>query len=198
MRSKNQPLDSPEEVWSHIEEQEDLLNQLENALGQSGANVTLQDPPLSFAPTKLRATQGDPVSQYNLSISYARGEGISQDTEKATYWMLQSAENGFAPAQYNAGCYWRDKEDPDVEVARQWFTKAAKQDFGPAQFNLGILYGQTGNYVAAYAWLYLAEQNQIDGAKQNRLKAAGLLSKEDLNNARLAVSTFMWDLKKKG
>ena len=74
-----------------------------------------------------------------------------------------------------------------TEKAFEWFMRAAKQNFGPAQFHLGFLYGNAGDYLRAYAWFYLAEQNRVQEARENRKKAAAFLSKDDLNDARLAV-----------
>jgi TPR repeat protein len=111
--------------------------------------------------------------------------------------LLQAAENGFAPAQYNVGCYWRDKADPNHHEAYSWFKKAAEQNYGPAQFNLGILCGNAGNYAAAYVWLYLAEHNRVDKAKEYREKVASSLSQEDLNAARLSVSAWMAGFRRK-
>jgi uncharacterized protein len=110
--------------------------------------------------------------------------------------MLQAAENGFAPAEYNVGCYWRDREtEPNEQEAQAWFLKAAKQNFGPAQFNLGILYGNAENFVAAYAWFYLAERNRVDAAKENRRKVASFLNTEELNTARRSAAAWMMDFK---
>src|SRR5207245_5237079 len=87
--------------------------------------------------------------------------GISQDSEKASFWLLESAETGFAPAQYNVGCYWRDASNR--EKAFEWFMRAAKQNFGPAQSNLGIMYGHSSDYTRAYIWCYLGEPDKQAG-----------------------------------
>lgn len=75
--------------------------------------------------------------------------------------------------------------------------RAAKQNFGPAQFHIGVC-GNSGDYAKAYVWFYLAEQNRVDGARGNLEKVVSLLSKEELNGARLAVSALMMDFREKG
>lgn len=52
---------------------------------------------------RARAEQGDPKSQYALGLSYARGEGVSQDYSEAVRWYRKAAEQGYAPAQYGLG-----------------------------------------------------------------------------------------------
>jgi hypothetical protein len=193
---------SEEETWAYIEEQEAMLNQVEDIFAKvrkkPKPHEGLAECPTPFKETERLAKDGDPISQFNLSIAYSNGDGVSRDADKAAYWLLESAENGFAPAQYNTGCYWRDKSDPNHQEAYSWFKKAAEQNYGPAQFNLGILSGNAGNYAAAYVWLYLAEQNRVEKAKENREKAASLLSKEDLNAAQLSVSAWMARFRRQG
>jgi TPR repeat protein len=75
--------------------------------------------------------------------------------------------------------------------------KAAKQNFGPAQFNLGVLHGNVDDHSRAFVWFSLAAQNGVEQAAANRDKAAGFLSKKDLNASRLALSAMMIDLKQK-
>jgi TPR repeat protein len=40
------------------------------------------------------AAQGQDDAQYNLAISYKRGEGIEQDDNKAIYWLGKAAAKG--------------------------------------------------------------------------------------------------------
>ncbi len=108
----NQPaFNSEEEMWAYIEEQDDILTQLEDAFAKPKAHEGIPESPTPFSETLRLATEGDPISQFNLSIAYTRGDGVSQDSEKAGHWLLRSAGNGFAPAQHNVGCYWQDSGD---------------------------------------------------------------------------------------
>ena len=45
------------------------------------------------------AEQGDADAQYNLGISYDRGEGVPQDYVEAVKWYRKAAEQGDADAQ---------------------------------------------------------------------------------------------------
>jgi TPR repeat protein len=186
-------------MWANIEDQEDLLNRLEDCFDIGKKPKPYQGPaecPTPFKETERLAMGGDPSSQFNLSLAHFKGDGVSQDSEQGAYWLLQAAENGFAPAEYNVGCYCRDREiEPNEQEAHAWFLKAAKQNFGPAQFNLGIMYGNAKQFIAAYAWLYLAEQNHVQDAKENRKQVASFLSAEDLNTARCAAAAWMMDFR---
>jgi TPR repeat protein len=188
-------LQSEDEMWAYIEEQEDLLNQLGDifAKGRRKPHEGVLESPAPFTETEQLAIEGDPAAQFNLSAAYSKGDGVSPDFEKAAYWLLHAAKGGFAPAQYNLACYWRDNNDS--EKAIEWFMLAAKQNFGPAQFKLGNTYGNAGDCAAAFVWFSLAAQNRVDHARENRDKAAALLSKDDLNAARLCVSALMMDFK---
>lgn len=176
---------------------EDILNRLEAAFAKVKKKPKpfegLPESPTPFADTLRRAREGDPVSQYNLSTAYKKGDGVAQDSDAARYWLLQSADNGFPPALYDIGCYLMNLEDR--QNALVWFMLAAKQNFGPAQFNVGILCGTAGDYLRAYVWLYLAEQNRVEKARENRQKAATFLSSEELTEARRGVSAMMMDFK---
>ena len=57
---------------------------------------------------------------------------------------LQTAEQGFAQAQYNLGNMYANGQGvrQDYAQAVQWFGKAAEQGFAYAQFNLGLMYAK--------------------------------------------------------
>jgi hypothetical protein len=184
---------SADDMFSYIEDQEGILDQLDDALGKKTPkpHEGIVEAPTPFRETERLAIQGDRTSQYNLAIAYSNGDGATRDLETAEYWLSQAAENGFAPAQYNIGCYCQDSGE--LQKAFDWFMMAAKQNFGPAQFNLGVLCGKAGDYARAYIWFSLASRNRVEHAGENRNQAASFLSKEDLNQARLAVSAMMMD-----
>lgn len=191
--AKRPSFKSDEELWAYIEEQEALLNQLDDAFSKvkkkPRPHEGTPESPTPFKETERLAMQGDAISQYNLSVSYLNGDGVVRDIERSAQWLLKSAEAGFAPAEYNIGCHWQERKD--ITNAHAWFLKSAKQNFGPAQFNLGNMYGRSGDFLRAYVWFYLAEQNRIEKAKENRETVAARLSKDELNNARMLVSAEM-------
>ena len=45
------------------------------------------------------AEQGDADAQHNLGIPYYKGEGVTQDYEKAIFWWQKAAQQGLAEAQ---------------------------------------------------------------------------------------------------
>jgi TPR repeat protein len=193
--SSAQPVfNSEEELWAYIEEQEDLLNELEAAFNHPKTQEGVTELPASLDEMERLAIQGDAIAQFNLSVAYSKSVDATPDLEKSWHWLLKSAYSGFAPAQHNLGCYYRDIEK-NFRSAFDWFMKAAKQNFGPAQFNLGVLYGNANDAFRAFVWFSLAATNGVQQAKVNREKAASLLSQDELNAARLAASAEMFALK---
>lgn len=45
----------------------------------------------------------DAKEQFELGLAYEKGDGVSQDYQKASDWYLKAAEQGYAEAQYNLG-----------------------------------------------------------------------------------------------
>ncbi|MCL1993760.1 MAG: sel1 repeat family protein [Spirochaetes bacterium] len=75
------------------------------------------------------AEQGDADAQLKLGTCYANGEGVTQDFEKAIYWLTKSAQQGNADAQFNLGvCYlFGENTAGYFEKAEYWFRKSAQQ-----------------------------------------------------------------------
>ena len=46
------------------------------------------------------ANQGAPEAQYVVGVCYANGLGVDADRDVAEKWFLKSAQEGFAPSQY--------------------------------------------------------------------------------------------------
>src|SRR5437867_12418217 len=44
------------------------------------------------------AEQGDPEAQFNLSVCYDRGKGVSRNDSEAMKWLCKAAEQGHAAA----------------------------------------------------------------------------------------------------
>src|SRR6266404_8217204 len=49
------------------------------------------------------AEKGTSWGQFNLGVSYARGQGVPQDNNQAIEWFLKAAEQGEANSQFNLG-----------------------------------------------------------------------------------------------
>lgn len=104
------------------------------------------------------AEQGNAAAQYNLAVSYIRGEGIPQNYAKAVGWCRLAAEQGFAKAQYKLGVmYDIGCGVPKDDVAAvSWYRKASEQEEAVAQYRLGRMFsmgrGVSRNYEEAAKW----------------------------------------------
>ena len=99
---------------------------------------------------------------------YERG-CICPDKEVAVEFFLESAEKGYAPAQYKLGeCYYWGKGVPkDEDEGAQWYWKAALQGHAEAQYSLARCYdlgfGGPKDHTQAEKWYQkAAEQGHID------------------------------------
>lgn len=73
------------------------------------------------------AEQGNAAGQYSLGGSYARGEGIEQDNEKALYWTALAAEKDHLTALRTMAGAYRLGElglPIDLNKAKLWETRA--------------------------------------------------------------------------
>ncbi|MFM0069119.1 tetratricopeptide repeat protein [Paraburkholderia aspalathi] len=88
--------------------------------------------------------------------------------------MTESAEGGYAPAQYNVGVFCESGLfglSRDVDRALEWFRTAAAQDYAPAQFKVGACFqrgiGVPPDLTVAAHWLFLSAQGGYLKAKVN-------------------------------
>ncbi len=89
---------------------------------------------------KDRAVKGDPVAQYDLAMSTMIINLKSYDTMEA--WLLQSAGQGYAPAQVQLGVIYT-QEMPgrqDIEKAARCFRLAAGEGDARGQYELAVLH----------------------------------------------------------
>jgi TPR repeat protein len=125
-----------------------------------------------------KANAGDAGAQFNLGVSYERGNGVPQDYKKAVEWYLKAANQGYATAQYNLGVMYYEGEGvpQDYTKAAEWFLKAANQGDTEAQYNLGLthLKGVLGivDIVTGCAWTYLSKNTQNSNYCDNNLNQA--------------------------
>lgn len=108
------------------------------------------------------AEAGDPASQFNIGMLYARGEGVARDYTEAARWFREAAEQGQVEAQAHlGGMYARGiGVEQDYREAALWLNRSAEQHHKQSQYELGVLYANgTGvgrDYGAAYFWFTLA------------------------------------------
>ena len=56
------------------------------------------EPKKAFQLFEKAANAQIPAAQYNLSVLYRYGEGVEKDIEKADFWRIKAAQNGFRMA----------------------------------------------------------------------------------------------------
>ncbi|KAF9899169.1 hypothetical protein EC991_009394 [Linnemannia zychae] len=84
-----------------------------------------------------------------------------------------TADQGFAPAQYNLGSMYRDGlgVPQDYSAALDWYHQAASQGYAEAQYSIGLMYrhGQDvpQDFTAAMEWYQKAASKGHDGALKN-------------------------------
>ncbi len=115
------------------------------------------------------AEAGEPHSEYNLGLMYARGQGVPQDYQKACDWYRKAAEKGVAAAQYNLGVIYANGQGvkANPQEAAQWFLKAAGQGITAAEVGLGRSYYEEGafrNYGEAGKWYQKAADQGVASA----------------------------------
>lgn len=123
------------------------------------------------------AEQGDAKAQYCVAECYDDSVTDTSPDECKTEiykWYRKSAEQGYAPGQFNLGCCYGAGYgvEKDYKEAVKWFLKSALQDYEPAQRFLGD-YTECGLGVEedpdeAYRW-YLKAAEQGDAKSQCEL-----------------------------
>ena len=75
------------------------------------------------------ADAGNVISQYNLGLCYAEGNGVEVDLAEAVRWFRKAAEQGMPQAQFNLGlCLSRGAGVAKNEVeGAMWLNSAAQQ-----------------------------------------------------------------------
>ena len=112
-------------------------------------------PPVFADPELIRlAEQGDRDAQYNLGVTYSKGEGVPQDYKAAVKWFTFAAEKGLAEAQYNLGVMYR--------------------------LGAGVILDN----VYAHMWFNIAGSNGVESAAAARDAVANRLTKADLTRAQ--------------
>jgi TPR repeat protein len=114
------------------------------------------------------AKSGDREAQYRIALIYADPgyRSVSKNDAASRQWMLESAEQGYAPAQATIGMMYMGATG-DYGKANIWLRRAAEQGNADAQFWLGTGYEQgrfgTTDYQQAFKWLReAAEQENPD------------------------------------
>ncbi len=113
------------------------------------------------------------ISDYNLGVQYAFGNGVKQDYKKAAELFLKAAMQGLPDAQYNLGALYDNglgvPKDPVRAVI--WYHSAAEQNHPSAELNLGLAYangtGVAQDYAEAARWFRRAADQGVVTAQYN-------------------------------
>ena len=124
------------------------------------------------------------IAQYNLGLSYYKGDGIVKNEAEAVKWFRRAAEQGHVLAQYNLGLSYYNGEGvvKNEAEAAKWYRKAAEQGDADAQCKLGNCYrdgyGIVKNDIIAYKWFLLSTAQGNQTAKKNMEVAEKKLTPE--------------------
>ena len=98
--AKKPDFKSDEELWSYIEEQEALLNQMGDVFSkvrdEPSGHRGLSELPAPFIEMERLASEGNPAAQFNLSLAYKAGDGVAPDLEKAASWLFKISRSEFS------------------------------------------------------------------------------------------------------
>lgn len=111
----------------------------------------------------------DADEQFELGLCYLNGDGIPQDMQKAVYWLIKAAEQGYVEAQAFLGDSFH--EMGDIKKAVYWWAKAAEQGDASSQNNIGTCYangeGLSKDLEKAVYWYTKAIEQGYELAQTN-------------------------------
>ena len=137
------------------------------------------------------AEQGHGEAVFKMGLLYDLGLGRKENQQQALQWYRQAADQGNASAIHNMGAIYYSGGNGvvvDVPKAAKLFKQAAKHGLGISQLALGEMYlfgeGLEIDPVEAYAWAYVATQQQEDGAGEVLVDIKKKLTSEDMQEAQ--------------
>ena len=148
---------------------------------------------------EMAAELGLAIAQYKVGSLYEKGIGVERDVNVAESWYRLSADQGNAGAMHNLGVLLAmgATGPADNEEAARWFLQAAEMGVPDSQFNMGILtakgIGMRQDLEEGYKWFAIVAQSGDGDAAAKRDEVAGMLSPEQLENAKAAAA--LWRVK---
>ncbi len=115
-----------------------------------------------FAAVSSAANNGDAKAENELGLIFLHS--TPRDPESAMKWFKLSADQGYAPAQYNIGRMYGDWcakgrgkwNERNYAEALKWYQKAAEQNYPPAFTAIGTAYKEghalTQSYKESLNW----------------------------------------------
>ena len=98
---------------------------------------------LLYTPYVYTADEGKDWAQFNLGITYLRGEdGFDKNLPEAAKYTQMAVEKGYVRAQYQLGYLYEEGlgVPQDWEKSFHWYLKAANQGYAMAQNNVGTAF----------------------------------------------------------
>jgi TPR repeat protein len=119
------------------------------------------------------AEKGDARSENEVGVIFASGRGVPQDFHEAAKWFRESADQEYAPAQFNLGQLYQTGKGValDATEAAKWVGLAARQGNAAAQGRLAAMYligsGVGQDDAEAVRWYRMAaEQGNVIAERQ--------------------------------
>ena len=143
----------------------------------------------------LRDDNQDPASLYQLGEKYNKGDGVSQDHQKAFKLFKISAEQGNSYAEFNLGdIYSHGLGVPqNLNEAFNWYQLSANHRNSKAQKVLGEMYengkGTDKDYILAYMWYELYESYVLASPDQEEISNFKDLLKKKMTPEQIKKAT---------
>jgi TPR repeat protein len=153
----------------------------------------------AFQLISVAAKAGSAEAKFKLSGFYAKGLGVQQNLQEGSRLLRESAEQGYAVAQYDLGVISRRGTgakygipQSDTEAMR-WYRLAAAQGYTPAMNNMGFLYltenkSVPTDSVIGYMWFYIAAEMKNSDAIKNTKLLEKHLTKEQIQDAQIKAN----------
>lgn len=132
--------------------------------GKDGVKKNLDE---SYKWYLAAAKQGDAVAQFETALFFyklKKGNISSSEKSEMMHWLIESADNGYAPAQYYLGLFAKDEKQ--LNNAFICFSEAAKKSYPPAYAELADCYhygyGTNEDCSKATEWYYKAVEANVD------------------------------------
>ena len=74
----------------------------------------------SFKDILKAAEEGNAIAQYNLGLTYRKGEVVPQDDTEAAGWFFKSAQQNHAKAQFNLAWMYQEGKDQGRRCRRSF------------------------------------------------------------------------------
>ena len=130
----------------------------------NGDDETEANPERAFYWYKKLAEQGEPTSQFNVGLFYAKGFGTERDIDQAVQWMGKAAENGDKDALKIRERY---EKAAAAAIAAKQGDSQAQADYAGFLMEMGKSVnqgGDNGDFAESVKWAEkAAEQGNADG-----------------------------------